>query len=251
METAEFLAHRGLKITLVKDMPSPWCQAAKTIFEVKGLDYVATHWLGAEANPELLAWGGEASSPVVGWQDERPINGWVDILYLAERLEPEPALIPQDVMQRALMFGLSHEICGRMGIGWNRRLELMAPALESAESFPMKEKSILHYGLNRTDAAVASERLAASLGALADQLKAQRAKGSAYFIGDRLTALDIYWTAFSSLFGPLTQAQCPMNPDWRPVFAQLTPPVAAAFDPILWEHRDRIFAQHFRAPMEM
>jgi hypothetical protein len=41
---------------------------------------------------------------------------------LAERLAPQPSLLPVDVMQRALMIGLSHEICGEIGIGCNRRL---------------------------------------------------------------------------------------------------------------------------------
>ena len=37
----EIIDHPGLRIVLVKGMPSPWGQAAKTIFEIKGLDYVA------------------------------------------------------------------------------------------------------------------------------------------------------------------------------------------------------------------
>ena len=102
-------------------MPSPWGQAAKTIFEIKGLDYVAAPWLPGEPNEDVVAWGGETSAPVVAWAKEKPIHRWVDILYLAERLAPKPSLIPADPLQRALMFGLSHEICGEMGIAWNRR----------------------------------------------------------------------------------------------------------------------------------
>ncbi len=37
----EIVAHPGLRIVLVKGVPSPWGQAAKTIFEIKGLEYVA------------------------------------------------------------------------------------------------------------------------------------------------------------------------------------------------------------------
>ena len=36
----EIIDHPGLRIVLVKGMPSPWGQAAKTIFEIKGLEYV-------------------------------------------------------------------------------------------------------------------------------------------------------------------------------------------------------------------
>ena len=86
-----------------------------------------------EPNADIVAWGGEASAPIVAWAKEKPINRWIDILYLAERLAPKPSLIPADATQRALMIGLSHEICGEMGIGWNRRLQLFAPAYASGK----------------------------------------------------------------------------------------------------------------------
>jgi hypothetical protein len=61
----EIVEHPGLRIVLVKGMPSPWGQAAKTIFEIKGLDYVAAPWLPAEPNADIVASGGEASAPIV------------------------------------------------------------------------------------------------------------------------------------------------------------------------------------------
>ena len=42
---SEIVDSPGLRIVLVKGLPSPWGQAAKTIFEIKGLDYVAAPWL--------------------------------------------------------------------------------------------------------------------------------------------------------------------------------------------------------------
>ena len=39
-------------------------------------------------------------------------------LNLAERLAPTPRLIPEDVEQRARMFGITREIIGRRGLGW-------------------------------------------------------------------------------------------------------------------------------------
>ena len=127
----EVAGHPGLRVVLVKGMPSPWGQAAKTIFEIKGLDYVVAPWLLGEPNDDIVAWGGEASAPIVAWAKEKPISRWIDILHLAERLAPKLSLIPTDATQRALMIGLSHEICGEMGIGWNRRLQLFAPAYAS------------------------------------------------------------------------------------------------------------------------
>ena len=241
----------GLRIVLVKGVPSPWGQAAKTIFEVKGLEYVAAPWIAGEPNAEIVAWGGEASAPIVAWANEKPIHRWIDILYLAERLAPKPALLPADTMQRALTIGLSHEICGEMGIGWNRRLQLFAPAFASGKA-PAGIRSMgSKYGFNENDAKAAGERTAASLRALAGQLKSQAARGVKYFAGDALSALDIYWTAFANLLDPLPKANCPMPDAYRPGWQVSDPVVKGALDPLLLEHRDRIFKECFRDPMEL
>jgi glutathione S-transferase len=247
----EIIDHPGLRIVMVKGVPSPWGQAAKTIFEIKGLDYVAAPWLGGEPNENIVAWGGEASAPIVAWASERPIHRWIDILYLAERLAPKPMLIPTDATQRAIMIGLSHEICGEMGIGWNRRLQLFAPAFASGSPPAGVSRMGSKYGYNETDAKAAGERVAASLGALATQLKSQYARGVNYFVGDALSALDIYWTAFSNLLDPLPKEQNPMAEGLRRGFTATDPVVKAALDPILLEHRSRIFRDHFRDPMEL
>ena len=60
-------------------------------------------------------------------------------------------------------------------------------------------------------AKAAGERIAGSLTALAQQLKSQYERGARYFIGDSLSALDIYWTAFANLLDPLPKKQCPMS----------------------------------------
>ena len=247
----EIIDHPGLRIVLVRGVPSPWSQAAKTIFEIKGLDYVAAPWLGGEPNENIVAWGGEASAPVVAWASERPIHRWIDILYLAERLAPKPMLIPADATQRAIMIGLSHEICGEMGIGWNRRLQLFAPAFASGTPPEGISRMGSKYGFNEADAKRAGERTAASLKALATQLKSQYARGVKYFVGDNLSALDIYWTAFANLLDPLPKEQNPMPDGLRRGFTATDPVVKAALDPILLEHRARIFREHFRDPMEL
>lgn len=247
----EIIDHPGLRIVLVKGMPSPWGQAAKTIFEIKGLDYVAAPWLPGEPNADIVAWGGETSAPIVAWAKEKPIHRWIDILYLAERLAAKPSLIPTDAMQRALMIGLSHEICGEMGIGWNRRLQLFAPAYASGNPPPNISRMGSKYGYNESDAKAAGERTAASLKALATQLQSQYARGVRYFVGNALSALDIYWASFANLLDPLPKEQCPMPEAWRPSFVATDPVIKAALDPLLLEHRSRIFREHFRDPMEL
>jgi glutathione S-transferase len=248
---AEIMGHPGLRLVLVKGMPSPWGQAAKTIFEIKGLDYVAAPWLVGEPNTDIVTWGGETSAPIVAWAKEKPINRWIDILYLAERLAPTPALLPADATQRAVMIGLSHEICGELGIGWNRRLQLFAPAYASGTPSAGVSRMGGKYGYNEGDAKIAGERTAASLRALTAQLTSQYARGIPYFVGDALSALDIYWTAFANLLDPLPKEQCPMPEEWRPAFTATDSVVKAALDPLLLEHRTRIFQAHFRDPMEL
>jgi glutathione S-transferase len=247
----EIINHPGLRIVLVKGMPSPWGQAAKTIFEIKHLDYVAAPWRPGEANEAIVAWGGESSAPIVAWAKEKPIHRWIDILYLAERLAPTPSLIPSETMQRAVMIGLSHEICGERGIGWNRRLQLFAPAYKSGNPPANIGRMGSKYGYNEDDAKAAGERIAASLKALASQLKSQYAQGLHYFVGDALSALDIYWTAFANLLDPLPREQCPMPDEWRAGFVVSDPIVKAALDPLLLEHRSQIFSEYFRDPMEL
>jgi glutathione S-transferase len=241
----------GLRMVLVQGMPSPWGQAAKTIFELKKLDYAVAPWKAGEPNEDIVAWGGEASAPIVAWEKEKPIHRWIDILYLAERLAPEPAMIPADPVQRALMIGFSHEICGEMGIGWNRRLQLFAPAYASGK--PPAGVSLMgsKYGFNESDLKAASERTAASLKALAAQLKSQYARGVHFFIGDALSALDIYWVSFANLLDPLPKEQCPMPEAYRPGFTVSDPVIKAAMDPVLMEHRARIFREYFKDPMEL
>jgi len=247
----EIIDHPGLRIVLVQGTASPWGQAAKTIFEIKGLDYVAAPWLPGEPNAEIVAWGGTASAPIVAWAKEKPINRWIDILYLAERLAPQSSLLPVDATQRALMIGLSHEICGEMGIGWNRRLQLFASAYASGSPPTNIRRMGDKYGYNENDVKAAGERIAESLRALAMQLKSQYTRGVRYFVGDTVSALDIYWTAFANLLDPLPKEQCPMPDARRLGFVVTDPVIMSALDPLLLEHRSRIFREHFRDPMEL
>jgi glutathione S-transferase len=138
-----------------------------------------------------------------------------------------------------------------MGIGWNRRLQLFAPMMASGHAPEGISRMSGKYGYNEGDAKAAGERTAGSLKALSAQLKSQYARGVHYFIGDALSALDIYWTAFSNLLDPLPKEQCPMPDAYRPGFTVSDPVVKAALDPILLEHRSRIFREHFRNPMEL
>jgi glutathione S-transferase len=249
---SEVINGDGLRLVLLQYMPSPWGQAAKAMMEYKGLSYTAAPWEGGGANEELVAWtGNNNGAPIVAWNDEAPITRWDDILFLLERLAPEKPLIPDSRRDRMRVLGLSHEICGPLGLAWNRRLSMFAPMLASGqapEGFVLMAKK---YGSTEEDVVRADERQIATLKVLAGILKAQESAGSGFFIGESVTAVDFYWAAFSNLFDLLPPEKCPMPEQGRPMFTTMADDLRAAVDPILIEHRDRIMAAHFKIPMEM
>lgn len=246
----EIPSRPGLRIVLVQGMPSPWGQAAKTILEIKGIEYAAAPWKPYQENADIQAWSGEASAPIVAWNDEKPVHRWIDILQLAERLQPEPALVPEDVTERALMLGLSQEICGRKGLGWNRRLQMVAPGY-GIDVDPITTRFGDKYGFDARDAGLAGARIAATLRALTTQLRRQYDRGVPFFVGGQLSALDIYWTAFANLLDPLPDENLPLPDQVRPAFVATDPLIIEALDPLLLEHRKKTFDACFRTPMEM
>ncbi|MDP3162277.1 MAG: hypothetical protein Q8N31_19870 [Reyranella sp.] len=88
------------------------------------------------------------------------------------------------------------------------------------------------------------------LGMLAAELKAQQARGVPFFVGESLSAVDIWWVATANILAPLPAAECPMRGASRPAFTASDPAIVAALDPVLLAHRDRVFKAHFRDPME-
>lgn len=241
----------GLRLVLAQNMPNPWGQAAKAMMEYKGLAFQAAHWQGGGAKQEFIPWAGDNGSPVVAWNDETPINRWDDILLLLERLAPAKQLLPESREERIQVLGLAHEICGRLGLAWNRRLSMFAPMVASGqapEGFLLMAKK---YGSTEDDVSSADARQIATLNALAARLKAQQAVGSEFFVGNSVSAVDFYWAAFSNLFDLLPPEKCPMPEQARPMFTTMADDVRAAVDPLLIAHRDRIMASHFKLPMEM
>jgi len=249
-EIEEALELPGLRLVLTAGVPGPWGEAAKAIFHVKRLSYTPVRQSPGE-NAELLRRAtGQTGAPVAFYQDERPRSGWAEILLLAERLAPEPALVPRDAGGRAQLFGLAHEICGEQGFGWCRRLMMFARGLPPGArpepgSLPWK-----YGGDDPAALAGASARVGQILALLAAQLHAQRAAGRRFLVGEQLSALDLYWAAFAAMVEPLPPDLCPM-PDWmRPLYQLSSWPDAEPADPALLEHRDRVMREFLPLPLD-
>lgn len=243
---------QGLRMVLVQGIASPWGVAAKAIFDYKGVPWTAAPWAAGEANEDIMAWAGTDSAPVAVWNDERPLNRWLDILMLAERIAPTPSLLPEDPATRALVIGLSFELCGEGGIGWNRRLQLFDAIIQGGQPPPGVLRMGAKYGYDAGVGARVTARTAQQLRAFTVQLQRQQAAGNNYLVGNALSAVDFYFVAFMNLIALQPADECPMDAQWRSVYqiGMDDPALAAAVDPILLAHRDRIFRAHFRNPLE-
>jgi hypothetical protein len=129
VEVEAAIGMSGLRVVLTPSVPGPWTEAAKAILRVKNLPYVKVRQELMGENLPLLKWTKQATAPVFVYNDERPRSIWNDQLYLAERLQPNPPLIPADIGERMLMFGLANELCGENGLGWARRLMIVHSSL--------------------------------------------------------------------------------------------------------------------------
>jgi glutathione S-transferase len=247
----EAMKRGGLRMVVVGDVPSPWGEAAKGILHIKGIEWVAVRL--AYDSESLKQWAGQRNGPVAIYENEPPRPGWAGILLLAERLAPTPSLLPADPAERALAFGLAHEICGEAGLGWTRRLQLVHAGLQNAGGFLERVAKYLgkKYGYSPQAGAASGARVAELVGMLVARLKAQRKAGSRYYVGGSLTAVDVYSATFTALFSPPPPEHCKMDPGARAAFETRDAQTEAALDPILFEHRDMMYAEHLELPLSL
>ena len=180
---------------------------------------------------------------------------WIEQLYLAERLQPDPALIPSNLEQRVSMFGTINEICGENGFAWSRRL-MMINALATNPNVDDKTREFWtrfgsKYNYSTAGATAAPARVAEIVKFLSGLLEQQKAKGSKFYIGDRLTALDIYSASFAGALEPLPPGVVPDGFDFsRLVYGEKCCAVrGTAMSPRLMEHRDFIYHQYLELPV--
>jgi glutathione S-transferase len=241
----------GLRLVLSAGVPGPWGEAAKGIFHAKGIPFARVAQLPGGDNEALRAWTGRDDAPIAVWNDEKPRDGWIEIALLAERIAPEPRLIPDAVADRALVFGLGRELCGELGLGWSRRLMLVQQLTQAAPELPITRYLASRYGYDAKLAEAAPQRVVAILQAFSAQLASQREVGRRYLVGDALSPLDIWWASFAAMIEPLPPELCPMRPDTRAAYRVRDPVVREAIDPALLEHRDFIYREHLELPVRL
>ena len=248
VEPAAARAMGGLRLVLGCGVPGPWSVAARAIFDFKGISYVAVPHDAGQDNEVIVSWTGQNSAPVAIWENERPRAHWSELLLLAERLRPDPPLIPADEEERALMFGLSHEICGEDGLGWTLRCLFFA-AQRAAGDIPyptLLEKyhsthSVEHHRL----------RLNAILAMLEKRLAAQKMRSSDYLVGHAVSAADFYWAAFSNLIEPMSDAQCEMPAFYRGLGKISRGHLDMPLSKSLLVHRDQVLDRHVFLPISL
>ena len=240
----------GLRLACLRGVPSPWAEAAKGIFYVKGLDCQYAAQSQDEPDGALVAWAGDVGIPVVAYENEKLRTGWVEILLLAERLQPELALIPAGAAERATLFGPAHEVCGEMGFGWAYRLLMIAQSLDHGgeANFPAGVANYLapKYGFNPTHAGVAKARVIDILVMLSERIAGRR-----YLLGTSLTALDIYWATFANLILPLPEADLPAVPMIRAAYTCHDTDILAAVSAELRALQKRIYETHLELPVPL
>lgn len=238
----------GLRLALTTGLPAPWSMTARFMFDIKKIPYIPVEQLGGQPNEDLIAWTGHRNAPVAMYNDEPARTNWADIIDLAERLEPEPRLVPDNAEDRVRMFGLANELAGAAGLTYNARHAMTANLLAAGEGLKeMAERFAKSYGYSEAAAAAATTRMKQNLAILASQLEAQKAKGSRYFIGDSLTALDLIWASFSNTLRPLPEDKNPMPAHMRAMYEGMGDSID--LPQILLDQRDYIYDKYIDLPL--
>ena len=243
----------GLRLAVTAHVPGIWSEAAKGLFDAKNIPYVLVKQVVGGENRALKEWTAQTSGPVAVWNDERPRSSWLELIYLAERLAPDPALIPADLDDRLLMFGLTNELAGDNGFGWNMRLTSLHNAMRKADATDF-QKSVVpvlagKYGYDADRVGPARRQMIGIVTRLKEQFARQNAAGRAFLVGDTLSALDIYWATFAGSIDPLPEQVCAnMPPEMRAGYTD--PELKAMGGPALFALRDRVYQDHLKLPME-
>ncbi|MEM9624306.1 MAG: hypothetical protein AAF993_21885 [Pseudomonadota bacterium] len=238
----------GLRLALTAGVPAPYSMSAKAILTLKQVDFVPVLQQGAGRNEELLAWTGHRNAPVAVYADEAPRAGWLDILNLAERLGSGPPLLPENRDERMQMVAWANELIGEDGWVWQLRLLMLGVGgPEKAAAAAQKNPMYAQYGYSEAALATAEAKARDTLQAFT--AFAAQTSHPHYLIGERLSALDIYWVFFSQLADVLPHEQCP-TPDGLRRSYEYSGQVIGGCDAALIERRNWVLTNHLTVPLD-
>jgi glutathione S-transferase len=247
------LSAPGLRVAPVRaGLPSPWSEFVRACLHVKRVSFALVDARDADRGlTSIKTLTGQESLPVVFWNDERPLSNWLDQLILAERISPQPRLLPDDPFERAKVVGLIAELCSEGGFGWHRRIMMIARLL-AEPTFGERERGIGKY-LSRkyqrdTDSLEVSIRHCEKI---VSTFTGLRAAGHDYLLGPALTALDLAWAAFAALIQPLPENLCPMKPLWRDLYTWMPSMTPRPSVEALLSLRDRIYRDWLPLPVDL
>ena len=237
----------GVRITFMRGFPALYAEALKNICYVKNIPFTRVHHpamgkdkkTGEDRQKRLYELTSQTSLPVMWYNNERVRSNWTEQLAMAERVGTGPQLVPNNMMDRARVFGLCTLILAEDGLIWNSRIQ-------GPGALAMK------YGYSEEASKAAPAKIAQIVTIICDRLEAQKKVGSKYLVGDSLTAADIYMATMSYMLAP-------PGPDFLPrskqtkfldkMFGNNQPVVKAALKPILIEHRDYIIKTYCEFPV--
>ncbi len=268
MTVAQARGAPGLRVTDSPHWANWWAQSLRAILHVKKIPYQKVlHPPFSDKNPEaqreLFAWTAQTSAPVMAYNDgsrrgDVVKSDWLNQLLLAEQIGPEPALIPREGRARVAMFGLANEIMSPQGLMWNGRLALgelnaLDPSRMSAKQrdfFAPGEPLGGKYSHNaKTDSPL--ENMKACLRLLDEQLRENQRRGGSFFVGDALSALDIYWAFASNFVRILGREELPIMRFNRAMYPALNEALGESASPRLLEHRERVFREFLELPVSV
>lgn len=249
LTVAEARGQTGLRLVLTRGFPAPWGEAAKALFKLRNVEYVAVEQKTGRDNTELVAWTRHRNAPIALYRDEPPRVRWLELLDLAQRLGSGPSLMPEDRVDRIFMIGLINEIAGEGGLAWNARMLMLHAGAMARDFAPTDNPMFAQYQYDAKAVDASASKAQDFLNYLGEHLNAQQRRGSAYLVGSQLTAADVYWAYFSNMLQPLAEEFCPVPERLRKVWDVFGSSISG-YDPILIAHRDRVLAEHLTLPLE-
>ncbi len=240
----------GLRLVLTAGLPGPWGEAIKSVLACKQLDYVAAAQEGGGENPALVEWTGQASAPVLAWNEEAPRCHWLPQLQLLERLAPAQPLLGVNIAERVKITGMCNEIAGEGGLGWQRRTQLTGLVISRGEAPPYMQRMADRYGYSDQAYAECEHKLVEILRWFSSELRHQAERQHDYLVGGELSAADLYLANFIGMLDPLPEALNPMPEQMRRAYSFRSSAIDAALDSSLLAHRERVYQRHIKTPLD-